>query len=42
MGGKMSIEKYKIDKKRQEEFSNRMKLWWKERKEKLASELRGI
>lgn len=41
LGGKVSMEKYKNDPIRQEQFSNRMKLWWKERKENKLKEMGG-
>jgi hypothetical protein len=37
LAGKVSNEKYKEDLERQQKFSERMKLWWKERKENLEN-----
>jgi len=41
LAGKASMEKYKTDVVRQQEFSERMKKWWKERKEKLLKDSGG-
>lgn len=41
LGGKVSMQKYKNDPKRQHEFSNTMKNWWANRKQKLQNELGG-